>query len=51
MKMKMPPTFQRTIHAWVSGRVQGISYRQATLDFAQPLGITGWAKKLTGWAS
>lgn len=30
----------------VSGRVQGVFYRQSTKDRAQALGLTGWVKNL-----
>lgn len=36
----------RAIHAWVSGRVQGINFRKATCDFATERGITGWTRNL-----
>ena len=34
-------------HIFVSGRVQGIFFRQNTQRKAQSLGITGWVKNLT----
>lgn len=40
-------TSQRVIHAWVSGIVQGVNYRQSTRAFAEPRGITGWVKNLS----
>lgn len=34
------------IEGFVSGRVQGVSYRQFTQQHAQALGITGWVQNL-----
>ena len=34
----------RTISITVSGRVQGVYYRQSTKEKARQLGITGWVK-------
>lgn len=34
------------IHAFVSGRVQGVWYRQSTKQKAVSCGVTGWAKNL-----
>ena len=34
------------IHAFVSGLVQGISYRYYTKQFADKLGLKGWVKNL-----
>lgn len=31
----------------VSGRVQGVGFRYATVRFAQPLGVTGWVRNLS----
>lgn len=31
----------------VTGKVQGVFYRQATLEEANALGITGWVRNLT----
>jgi acylphosphatase len=33
-------------HCFVSGRVQGVSFRYYTLQQAQRLGISGWARNL-----
>lgn len=33
-------------HALVSGRVQGVYYRESTRQEAQRLGITGWVRNL-----
>ena len=37
----------RRIRAVVSGRVQGVSYRAATVREARRLGIVGWVKNLS----
>jgi acylphosphatase len=33
-------------HFKVSGRVQGVAFRAATLDEARRLGLTGWVRNL-----
>jgi acylphosphatase len=37
---------RRTVHCLVSGRVQGVGFRAATLREAQALGLTGWVRNL-----
>lgn len=34
------------LHAYVSGRVQGVGFRFFVLDAAQELGLTGWVRNL-----
>ena len=34
-------------HAWVSGRVQGVFFRDSTRRRALELGLTGWVRNLT----
>ncbi|HET6514426.1 MAG TPA: acylphosphatase [Thermodesulfovibrionales bacterium] len=33
-------------HLYITGRVQGVSYRAFTRDLANQLGLRGWAKNL-----
>jgi acylphosphatase len=40
-----PPPRQR-LHLLVSGRVQGVFYRQSTVDVAAALGLRGFARNL-----
>ncbi|OKH12931.1 acylphosphatase [[Limnothrix rosea] IAM M-220] len=37
---------QKAFHVWISGRVQGVSYRYYTGLKAKELGIRGWVKNL-----
>jgi acylphosphatase len=37
---------RRGVHGLVSGRVQGVGFRQATLTQAQRLGLAGWVTNL-----
>jgi acylphosphatase len=34
------------LHAWISGRVQGVFFRDATRREATALGLSGWARNL-----
>ena len=36
----------KAVHAFVSGRVQGVNYRYATWTRANELGLTGWVQNL-----
>jgi len=35
-----------TLHCWVSGRVQGVFFRQSTRDCAYGLALSGWVGNL-----
>ena len=36
------------VHAFVSGRVQGVNFRYHTRNVAQKLNLTGWVRNLLG---
>jgi acylphosphatase len=33
-------------HVWVSGRVQGVWFRESTRRMAEALGVSGWVRNL-----
>lgn len=37
----------KRVHLFVSGRVQGVWFRQGTAQQAQALGLTGWVRNLS----
>ena len=43
---KMPESNLARAHVFVSGRVQGVSFRWYTQRKAQDLGVTGWVRNL-----
>jgi len=42
----MTTTTRRRVHAYVSGIVQGVWYRQSTQQEARRLGLAGWVRNL-----
>lgn len=38
---------EKTIHCYVSGRVQGVCFRMSTEQQAKILGLTGWVRNLS----
>lgn len=39
---------QERLHAWVTGRVQGVGFRAFVLTKASQLGLAGWCRNV-GW--
>lgn len=46
MENSTPLPKQIRAHVLISGRVQGVGYRYATVDTASQLGLTGWVRNL-----
>ncbi len=46
--MQNPTSLPKIVraHVLISGRVQGVGYRYATVDTASQLGLTGWVRNL-----
>src|SRR3972149_1782211 len=42
----MPPSETFRLHAYVTGRVQGVGYRFFVLETAHDLSLVGWARNL-----
>ena len=47
--MQNPTSLPKIVraHVLISGRVQGVGYRYATVDTASQLGLTGWVRNLS----
>lgn len=46
MQNTTPQSKQVRAHVFVSGRVQGVGYRYATVETATQLGLAGWVRNL-----
>jgi acylphosphatase len=46
MQNPTPPSNQIRAHVLISGRVQGVGYRYATVETANQLGLSGWVRNL-----
>lgn len=46
MRNPTPQLEQIRAHVIISGKVQGVGYRYATMDTASQLGLSGWVRNL-----
>ncbi len=38
---------EKRVHAWITGRVQGVYFRETTRREAERLGVRGWVRNLS----
>jgi acylphosphatase len=43
----MVKTMKARAHVYISGRVQGVFFRNSVTDLAERLGVTGWVRNLS----
>ncbi|MEM7555571.1 MAG: acylphosphatase [Cyanobacteria bacterium P01_A01_bin.84] len=47
MSNSISPSEKVRVHAFISGKVQGVGYRYSTVEQGQKLGINGWVRNLS----